>query len=160
MNNLPIDVLQSVLGGGRVVAVDLRRQVELKMQARISPALSGWQVLVRRRRRGGAPFDPPSVGAILQRSVELAGLLNERTLLARPDLHLYLRPPVGHLGTFDFASAPLLVDEARRYTRDQLDESAWLASSIAETARRLRHRRTRRRGTFSRPPGRGGGAGT
>jgi predicted acylesterase/phospholipase RssA len=124
LNNLPIDVMQAALGGGRVVAVDLRRQVELRMQARISPALSGWEVLFRRLGRGSAAFDPPSVGAILQRSVELAGLLNERALLGRPGLDLYLCPPVGRLGTFDFASAPLLVDDARRYARDQLTDAA------------------------------------
>ncbi len=71
-------------------------------------------------RRRAEPFDPPSVAAILQRSVELAGLLNERTLLGRPGLDLYLSPPVGRFGTFDFAAAPLLVDDAHRYTRDQL----------------------------------------
>lgn len=120
LNNLPIDVMQAALGGGRVVAVDLRRPVELKVQARLAPALSGWHVLARRLLPGREPFDPPSVGAILQRSFELAGLLNERSLLGRPGLDLYLSPPVGRYGTFDFASAPLLVDEARRYTADQL----------------------------------------
>ncbi|HWI04853.1 MAG TPA: patatin-like phospholipase family protein, partial [Acidimicrobiales bacterium] len=62
LNNLPIDVMQSVLGGGRIIAVDLRRRVELTMRAAISPALSGWQVLGRRIRRGPEPFDPPSIG--------------------------------------------------------------------------------------------------
>ena len=122
LNNLPIDVMRSVLGGGRIVAVDLRRQVELSMRARISPALSGWQVLARRLWPGEVPFDPPSVGAILQRSVELAGLLNERTLLSRRDLDLYLSPPVGRFGTFDFASAPLLVHDAHSYTAGALTE--------------------------------------
>ncbi len=120
LNNLPIDVMQTALGGGRVVAVDLRRQTELTTRARLGPALSGWEVLARRLRRRAEAFDPPSVAAILQRSVELAGLLNERTLLGRPGLDLYLSPPVGRFGTFDFAAAPLLVDDAHRYTRNQL----------------------------------------
>lgn len=122
LNNLPIDVMHSALGGGRVVAVDLRRQVELRMRARMSPALSGWQVLARRLWPATAPFDVPSVGAILQRSVELAGLLNERTLLSRRQLDLYLRPPVGRFGTFDFASAPTLVHDACHYTEGELTE--------------------------------------
>lgn len=37
-------------------------------------------------------------------------------------LDLYLNPPVGRLGTFDFASAPLLVDDARRYTAEALTD--------------------------------------
>ena len=122
LNNLPIDVMHSALGGGRVVAVDLRRQVELRMRAQISPALSGWHVLARRLWPAKVAFDPPSVGAILQRSVELAGLLNERTLLSRRDLDLYLCPPVGRFGTFDFASAPLLVHDAHRYTAGALTD--------------------------------------
>lgn len=122
LNNLPIDVMQAALGGGRVIAVDLRRQVELKVGARLAPALSGWPVLARRVLRGRQPADPPGVAAILQRSVELAGLLNERTLLGRSGLDLYLNPPVGRVGTFDFASAPLLVDDARRYTEGELTQ--------------------------------------
>lgn len=122
LNNLPIDVMRLALGGGRVVAIDLRRQVELRMQAEVGPALSGWHVLARRLWPAKMAFDPPSVGAILQRSVELAGLLNERTLLSRRDLDLYLCPPVGRFGTFDFASAPLLVYDAHRYTEGALTE--------------------------------------
>ena len=122
LNNLPVDVMQAALGGGRVIAVDLRRQVELKVGARLAPALSGWPVLARRVLRGRQPTDPPGVAAILQRSMELAGLLNERMLLGRSGLDLYLNPPVGRLGTFDFASAPLLVDDARRYTAEALTD--------------------------------------
>jgi len=120
LNNLPIDVMTEQLGGGRVIAVDLRRQVELKMQAAAGPSLSGWLVLARRAWPRRERFDPPSIGAILQRSVELAGLLNDRTLLGRPGLDLYLRPPVSRLATLDFKAAPLLVDDAYRYTREQL----------------------------------------
>ena len=71
-----VDVMRDVLGGGRIIAVDLRRKVELTMQAVVGPALSGWQVLVRRARRVPEPFDPPGIAAILARSVELAGLLH------------------------------------------------------------------------------------
>ncbi len=106
LNNLPIDVMQTAPGGGRVVAVNLRRQTELTTRARLGPALSGWEVLARRLRRRAEPFDPPSVAAILQRSVELAGLLNERTLLGRPGLDLYLSPPVGRFGTFRLRRRP------------------------------------------------------
>jgi len=122
LNNLPIDVMQSVLGGGRIIAVDLRRRVELTMRAAISPALSGWQVLGRRIRRGPEPFDPPSIGAILVRSVELAGLLNDRALLEQAGLDLYLSPPSGGVETLDFDAAPLLVDQAYRYTQERLSE--------------------------------------
>jgi predicted acylesterase/phospholipase RssA/CRP-like cAMP-binding protein len=126
LNNLPIDVMQGMLGGGHIIAVDLRRRVELAMQAAISPALSGWEVLARRIRRGPEPFDPPGIGAILVRAVELAGLLNDRAVLDRPGLDLYLAPPSGGVETLDFAAAPLLVDQAYRYTQERLAENALL----------------------------------
>lgn len=122
LNNLPIDVMQSVMGGGRIIAVDLRRRVELTMQAVISPALSGWHVLAKRIRRGPEPFDPPSIGAILVRSVELAGLLNDRAVLEHAGLALYLSPPSGGVEMLDFDAAPLLVDQAYRHTRERLAE--------------------------------------
>ena len=125
LNNLPIDVMQEVMGAGRVVAVDLRRQVELTMQAAVGPALSGWQVLARRAWRGREPFDPPGIGAVLMRAVELAGLLNDRAVLEGPGLDLCLYPPSGGLATLDFRGAPVLVDQAYRYTLDRLAEEGW-----------------------------------
>ncbi|HET9441791.1 MAG TPA: patatin-like phospholipase family protein [Acidimicrobiales bacterium] len=125
LNNLPIDVMQEVMGGGRVIAVDLRREVELTMRAPVGPALSGWQVLARRLWRGPEPFDPPGIAAVLMRSVELAGRLNDRALLEGSGLDLYLCPPNGGLGTLDFKAAPGLVDQAYRYTVDRLAEEGW-----------------------------------
>ena len=122
LNNLPVDVMRGVLGGGRIIAVDLRRRVEFTMQAAVGPALSGWQVLLRRARRGPEPVDPPGIAAIMARAVELAGLINDRAVLDRPGLDLYLTPPGGGIGLLDFDAAPLLVDEAYRYTRDRLSE--------------------------------------
>ena len=75
-------------------------------------------------RRGPEPFDPPGIGAILSRSNELAGLLNDRALLERPGLDLYLTPPAGGVGMLDFDAAPLLVEQAYRYTRERLAELA------------------------------------
>lgn len=130
LNNLPIDVMQEVMGGGRVIAVDLRRKVEMTVHTPVGPALSGWEVLARRAwRRKPQPFDAPGVAAVLQRSVELAGLLNDRALLGRPGLDLYLVPPNGGLGTLDFRAAPVLVDQAYRYTVDRLAEEGWTASA-------------------------------
>jgi predicted acylesterase/phospholipase RssA len=122
LNNLPIDVMRGVLGGGRIIAVDLRRRVEFTMQAAVGPALSGWQVLLRRARRGPEPFDPPGIAAILARAVELAGLVNDRAVLDPRELDLYLTPPGGGIGLLDFDSSPLLVDEAYRYTLGRLSE--------------------------------------
>ncbi len=122
LNNLPVDVMQDVLGGGRIIAVDLRRRVEFTMQAAVGPTLSGWQVLRRRARRGPEPFDPPGIATILARSVELAGLINDRAVLDRPGLDLYLTPPGGGIGLLDFDAAPLLVEEAYHYTRERLSE--------------------------------------
>ena len=127
LNNLPIDVMQEELGGGRIIAVDLRRRVDFTMQAAVGPALSGWQVLLRRVRRGTEPFDPPGIATILARSVELAGLINDRAVLDRPGLDLYLTPPGGGIGLLDFDAAPQLVEQAYRYTCErlsELDESA------------------------------------
>lgn len=122
LNNLPIDVMQGVLGGGRVIAIDLRRRVEFTMQGAVGPALSGWQVLLSRARRGPETFDPPGIATILARSVELAGLINDRAVLDRPGLDLYLTPPGGGIGLLDFDAAPLLVEQAYHYTRERLAE--------------------------------------
>ena len=124
--------MRGVLGGGRIIAVDLRRRVEFTMQADVGPSLSGWQVLRRRARRGPEPFDPPGIATILARSVELAGLVNDRAVLDARQLDMYLTPPGGGIGLLDFDASPLLVDEAYRYTRERLSELE--ASALAPTA--------------------------
>jgi hypothetical protein len=58
----------------------------------------------------------------MARSVELAGLLNDRAVLERPGLDLYLTPPGGGIGMLEFDAAPLLVEDAYRYTRGRLSE--------------------------------------
>ena len=122
LNNLPIDVMRDVMGGGQIIAVDLRRQVELTMRAPVGPWLSGWQVLRSRARPGPDLLGPPGIGAIMARAVELAGLLNDRVLLERSGLALYLTPPAGGIATLDFDAAPLLVEQAYRYTLERLAE--------------------------------------
>ena len=56
----------------------------------------------------------------MARSVELAGLINDRALLERPGLDLYLTPPTGGIGTLEFDAAPVLVEQAYRYTLERL----------------------------------------
>jgi NTE family protein len=121
LNNVPVDVMRGLVGGGRVVAVDLSPEVDTLTVAPFRPGLSGWRVLGRRLN----PFVPahpvPGIGYILTRSPSLNQVRHRRTALDGVDL--LLRPPVDGFGGLDFKGAGPLIELGYRYTADALASS-------------------------------------
>jgi predicted acylesterase/phospholipase RssA/CRP-like cAMP-binding protein len=121
LNNVPVDVMRGLVGGGRVVAVDLSPQVERLTVAPFRPGLSGWRVLGRRLN----PFVPahpvPGIGYILTRSPSLNQVRHRRAAL--DGVELLLRPPVDGFGGLDFKGAGPLIELGYRYTAEALASS-------------------------------------
>ena len=124
MNNLPVDVLRTLLDGGHVTAVDLDVQGDLDTETSFAPDISGWRALAQflnplQRRAGSFP----SIVHVLMRAKELSGIRAQRESLAayRPDVHI--RPPVDGIGMFDFRSAQTLIEAGYRATVQALTSS-------------------------------------
>ena len=121
VNNLPADVMAERVDGGRVVAVDLQSDVELRIEEPFEPHLSGWRVLARKVN----PFRPslpvPNIVAVIMRTKEIGSTRAQREILARSLIDLYLRPPVDGFPMLDFSAGPQLVDIGYRSTIEQLE---------------------------------------
>ncbi len=125
MNNLPVDVMRQRLGGGRIIAVDLRPDIDLTVREQTPIAVSGWRLAseaVLRRRE----MELPNTAEILLRTLELGSTRSQRDALAAAVIDVYLRPPIAGCGLLDFKGGRLLIDAAYRATLDQLDSARTL----------------------------------
>ena len=121
MNNLPVDVMRSKLGGGTLVAVDLRPDVDLRVDTPFPTDLSGWSIVRDALRSRTAAMAMPNILEILMRTMELGSTRAQRDALAEAEIDLYLRPPVEGFGLLDFKSAHRLVDIAYRATCEDIE---------------------------------------
>ena len=125
MNNLPVDVMRARLGGGRIIAVDLRPDVDLTVTGEAPLSVSGWRYAWQRL-RGKTLTELPNVGEILLRTLELGSTRSQRDALAAAATDLYLRPPVEGCGLLDFKAGRGLVDLAYRTTLTEIDKDGTL----------------------------------
>lgn len=114
LNNLPVDVMRERVPGARVLAVELFRAVDLRVERPFDPTVSGWAALFRRLRI-------PSPATVLMRSSELQSVRVRRDVLSTATA--VLRPPVDGYGLLDFDRVGPLVDSAYRWARDELERT-------------------------------------
>ncbi len=117
LNNLPADLMKARCSGF-VIAVDVAEAAPPAAQKSREPraAVSGWNLLWRRctRRR-------PQVPGILETLWSTAVLASIRnTEAGRADADVYLHPPAGHIGTFDWHRASEGVEIGYRYAMENL----------------------------------------
>jgi predicted acylesterase/phospholipase RssA len=123
IDNLPVDVMRTRIGSGRIVAVDVSSEVEPLTVEPYGPGLSGWRVLGRRLN----PFTPrrpvPGIAEILNRSTGLSQVRHRRAALGDDRVDLLLRPPVARLRGLDFKSGIALIDAGYQYAAEALSKS-------------------------------------
>jgi len=120
MNNLPVDVMARMSGGGPILAVNLRSPAE--MSAQHLPAdgvVSGWRTLGTRLRPFRQNAAVPSLMAVLARANEMSGAAAMRTMEAGADYVLH--PPTGDHALLDFSPVDALIQGGYQYTVDQLE---------------------------------------
>jgi predicted acylesterase/phospholipase RssA len=121
MNNLPIDVMRKLCQGA-VAAVDVSEQVEFKSRLTESYSVSGWNLLWRRLNPLATNPDLPSIFNILYRSTTVGSLRTIET--TRTDADLYLNPPVGRFGIFDWRRIDEIIAAGYRYGLVALEKQA------------------------------------
>jgi predicted acylesterase/phospholipase RssA len=114
LDNLPVDVMRQRMPAARVVGVELFRSVDLRVERRFDPTVSGWRALVGR-------LGIPSPATVLMRSSELQNVRVRRDVLA--DADVLLRPPVEGYGLLDFDSVRPLVDSSYRWAMQELERT-------------------------------------
>lgn len=127
LNNLPIDVMAR-LAAGRIVAVDVSREIALDRSAvhaleTNDASVSGWRLLLRRlnpfRRREPRTLH---IGDILGRASEVAAVRIGRSIEERTPIALKIEPPVDGYRMLDFASIDAIVEAGYRYAAEHVEE--------------------------------------
>jgi NTE family protein/lysophospholipid hydrolase len=130
LDNLPIDIMRDLCGGGTVVAVDVTPPVEQAEIAAYGSELSGWQA-------AWYMFNPfarqnvPNIISMLYRTVEIGSVFDQKTLIHRGLVDLYLRPPVEEFGMVEHHAIDKIANVGYRFAKTKL--AGWRASE--ETTR-------------------------
>lgn len=125
--NLPVDELRQ-LCPGPVIACDVSREVELKVDPSLTLAPSPFEALRARLRRGGR-VDFPGPGTVLRRSIESRDAQAHRRRRERADL--YLKPPLDDFGIMELGRLEEIADVGYRYAKRKLDPlPAELAAAV------------------------------
>jgi predicted acylesterase/phospholipase RssA len=129
VENLPVDIMRARLEGA-VIAVDVGREVDLRVAEPFDPTLSGWRVLGRRLNPFRPRLDVPTLVDVMLRSREVGARRAQRDALAARPPELLLRPPTEACDTLDFRQGCELIDAGYRYTLHQLERSSTAQSLI------------------------------
>ena len=117
VNNVPVDIMRN-LCPGTICAIDVSEQVEFKSQLQESYSVSGWHLLWRRLSPFATKPDLPSIFNILYRTTTVGSLRAIESVKAAADL--YLNPPVGDFGIFDWRCIDKIIDAGYRYGLETL----------------------------------------
>ena len=124
-NNVPVDVMASAFGG-KIIAVDVIPDVELRDEGSSGASVSGWSAAWRRVN----PFHRhavPNMLTVLMRTVTTGS----RGLRNSGDCALFLRPSVSRWNMIDFGAAEPIAEEGYRGTVGAI--RAWWASETGAT---------------------------
>jgi predicted acylesterase/phospholipase RssA len=117
-NNLPIDVMRDAVAGGRVVAVDVSPEVDMRAGDEIGHEISGWRILWQRLNPFSRAAPTPYILNLLTRSSLIASIIAEREKHARAAASLYLKIPAGEGKLLAFDAIEEIADRGYEATRD------------------------------------------
>ena len=126
VNMVPVDVMSEFSQGGTIIGVDVTAEEDLSADYHFGSSLSGWQILWRRLNPFQTQITAPSLSATLMRILELGS--TTRRLKQHHYADLYIRPPVQHFGTLDFAAYDEIIEIGYQTALPQLQ--AWLKQRI------------------------------
>ena len=125
LNNLPVDVMRELNGGGSVIAVDVNEREDLLDNTDNLGGVSGWRLAWGRLNPLAQKVKMPNMVQILTRASMIGGLAQQKKMhegLA----DLYLQPPVNDFPLMGYAEAAKIADAGYRYAYQQLSD--WLAN--------------------------------
>ncbi len=120
LNNVPVDVMRSLVGSGPIIAVDVSEVSDLAADERISSQASGWKLLWNRLNPFAARSPAPSMVGLLLRST-LVGSLAARNR-NRDLADLYLELPLGRFGLLEFDAVDAIVQQGYESSLEPLRE--------------------------------------
>ncbi|MCP5149219.1 MAG: patatin-like phospholipase family protein [Ectothiorhodospiraceae bacterium] len=126
MNNLPVDVMRSMMGGGRILAVNLRGPVEIPSDdLPENGALSGWPLLWRKLVPFADPAQVPGLVEIIMRTAESGNVIS--TQRADHEADLSFKPDVSEFSLLNFRHYERIIEAGYREAAERLEKWSELA---------------------------------
>ncbi len=125
INNVPVDVMHELSGGGPVIAVDVSQAVDLRGDPRMATELSGWKVLWSRLNPLAEKIPVPGILSVLNRVTLVGSSAALRRMKSLADLYLEL--PLDEWRLLEFEAIEAITD--RGYEKAIGPLGAWLAGS-------------------------------
>ena len=120
LNNVPADIMRSLCGKGKVIAVDVAPTVDLEAPAHFASELSGWKLLRQRFSPFSRAVKPPTIANVLHRSAFVPSI-NSRSALQESGLaDIYLQLPVEKWSMMDFKCMDEIVEAGYQSSLEQL----------------------------------------
>lgn len=123
LNNVPADVARE-LGSGTVIGCDVGAAQELRLDEKLATLPSAWEILSHRCLPFKTALQVPSILDIILRTSMLSSVRGVRRTREQADL--YLNPPVGAHGIFEWKSIGSIAEIGYRDTMEKIQ--AWLDS--------------------------------
>jgi NTE family protein/lysophospholipid hydrolase len=120
LNNVPVDIMRSLCGKGKVIAVDVAPTVDLEAPAHLASELSGWKILRQRLTPFSTAVKPPTIANVLHRSVFVPSVNSRNTLQESGLADIYLQLPVGKWSMMDFKCMDEIVEAGYQSALEQL----------------------------------------
>jgi len=113
LNNLPSDLLRGSCERGRIIACNISASQDPVIYDDYGDSVNGWRVLAGKLNPLGQAPKVPTLYGVIEQCIIL-GSRNQLTTTVDRDVHLYLEPPIGHLGMFDVRGEDMIqiVEEA------------------------------------------------
>lgn len=131
LNNIPVDIMRQVIGGGVVIAVDVSPPVDLAENSPYGGSLSGWRVLWSRLNPFAKTIHLPNIGSILMRSHELYSISHRKEVRELADL--YLIPPIDEFDMFNYGIGAQVAEASYQRVYPEI-EAWWQARSPTKAA--------------------------
>lgn len=118
LNNLPVEPMRELIGGGQVIAVNVSVAVDMLHDYAFDAGVSGWQVLWRKLNPWAQSLPVPSIFATLVRSSELTSYAQHEAKRALADV--FISPAVDQFSWLNFRPVEALAEAGYRAAREAL----------------------------------------
>jgi len=119
-NNLPVDVMRTVCGGGTIIAVDVSPKVDMRQKVSFGDAISGWRILSRGMNPFADSLDVPTIANVLVRTTLLGSSSARASNAQSADICLY--PPVDGAGLLEFQAFEGVAEAGYGYAAQELEK--------------------------------------
>lgn len=121
LNNLPVDLMQNIVRGGTIIAVNVSHRAEIKCDLFSNGEFSGWN-LIRQKFNlfKKSLLATPNIAELVFETLALTGTKHDALMAKQADYFISL--PIDEFGLFDFKAIDKLIEVGYQHTLKELKD--------------------------------------